>query len=131
MKKKILSKHAPAALGPYSQAIVATGTNQLFVSGQLPIDPISNRLIDGDIRKLTTRVLQNIEAILLEAGYLIEDVVQVSVFLRDLNDFAEMNEAYKDFFKNPPFPARQTIEVSALPLGASIEIACIAIKTLI
>lgn len=121
--KKIQTDKAPAAIGPYSQAVVAGGT--VYVSGQLPIDPATGKLVEGDIKILTARVIDNLEAILVAAGSSLDKVVRVDVFLKDLKDFAAMNEVYAKRFSSAP--ARQTIQVSALPLGSIIEISCIAV----
>lgn len=123
-RKKIETDHAPKALGPYSQAIFQNGW--LFVSGQLPIDPISGAMIQGDIKQLTRQVLKNLEAILQAAGLGFADVVKTEVFLTDLSLFKEMNEEYALHFKGEAAPARQTIQAAALPLGSLIEISCIA-----
>lgn len=127
--KKIDTAKAPKAIGPYSQAIkVGSNSSLLFVSGQLPIDPATGELVTGDIRILTTRVLDNIEAILQAAGSSMNHVVRVDIFLTDLKkDFAPMNEEYGKRFDPANPPARQTIQVSALPKGAVIEISCIAV----
>lgn len=124
MLQRIDSKDAPKALGPYSQA-VKTG-DFLFVSGQLPIDPNTGKLIEGDIKMLTRKVIENLEAILHKASSSLALVVRTDVFLTDLKNFAAMNEVYALHFKGPVYPARQTIQVAALPLGAEIEISCIA-----
>lgn len=125
-KKKIDTKTAPAAIGPYSQAVVAH--NLIFVSGQLPIDPETGKLIKGEIGLLTKRVIQNLEAILLAAGSDLSKVVRTDVFLKDLkNDFAAMNAEYALYFVSSIPPARQTIQVSGLPLDSPIEISCIAV----
>ncbi len=126
--KKIETAHAPAASGPYSQAVaLESGKRLLFVSGQLPIDPNTGKVIEGDIATLTARVLDNMEAILRAAGSELKKVLRVEVFLIDLNtDFAEMNEVYHQYFDFEVAPARQTLQVAGLPLGVRIEISCIA-----
>lgn len=125
---KINTEHAPPALGPYSQGILVNGSGRLlFVSGQLPIDPKTNKLIDGDIRTKTKRVIDNISAILASGGSSLHQVVRVEVFLTHLtNDFSEMNLEYLLHFNHAIPPVRQTVGVSELPLGSSIEISCIA-----
>lgn len=128
--EKIETLDAPAALGPYSQAIICKpGDALIFVSGQLPVDPKTNKLLEGSIQVLTRRVLENIKAILNAASVDFEKIVRVDVFLKDLKkDFVGMNEEYALFFSTPVFPARQTVQVSDLPLGSPIEISCIAIR---
>jgi 2-iminobutanoate/2-iminopropanoate deaminase len=124
-KKKIITPRAPAALGPYSQAVAYQ--NLLFVSGQLPIDPATGKLIEGEIGLLTRQVIQNLEAILIAAGSDLSKVVRTDVFLKDLKkDFAAMNGEYARHFGTGVPPARQTIQVSGLPLDSPIEISCIA-----
>lgn len=125
MKKVIQIPGAPAPIGPYSQAILKNDT--LYVSGQIPLDPFSGVLVQDSIEAATKQVLQNIGNILLEAGMTIENVVKCSIFLKDMNDFAAMNEVYAAFFRSEP-PARETVQVSKLPLDVSIEISCIAIR---
>jgi 2-iminobutanoate/2-iminopropanoate deaminase len=124
--RKIETSNAPEALGPYSQAISLQ--NLIFVSGQLPIDPKTRLMIEGDIKSLTKQVIMNLEAILAAAGSSLSKVVRTEVFLKDLKrDFAAMNEEYAVHFgKLAAPPARQTIEVSGLPMGSLIEISCIA-----
>jgi 2-iminobutanoate/2-iminopropanoate deaminase len=127
--RKIETTNAPKALGPYSQAIEASATNSMmFVSGQLPIDPATGKLIEGDIKALTKQVIANLEAILSESGYNLSSVVRTDVFLQDLKDFAAFNEEYARYFQGNITPARQKIQVAALPLGSPIEISCIAVK---
>jgi len=129
--KKIDTSKAPKALGPYSQAVVVINPSPtIFVSGQLPIDPETGKMIEGSIQLMTKRVIDNLEAILLEAGSSLEHVVRTDVFLKDLKDFALMNEEYAKRFKGKLVPARQTVQVSDLPLGSPIEISCIAIRSL-
>jgi len=124
-KKAIATASAPKAIGPYSQAVAAGDT--VYVSGGIPLDPVTGGVVGGDIKTQTERVLTNIEAILKEAGLGLNDVVKTTVFMTDLSSFAEMNETYAGFFKEP-FPARTTVQVSALPKGVQIEIDAVAVK---
>ena len=124
MKDRVQSEGAPKAIGPYSQAIKANGL--VFASGQIPLDPASGQIVEGDIAQQTERVLNNLKAVLEAAGTSLDRVVKTTVFLADLGDFGAMNEAYGRFFGDPP-PARSTVEVSRLPRGARIEIDVIAI----
>ena len=119
MKKPVHTAKAPAAIGPYSQGIIAG--NLLFISGQLPLNPENGRLIDGSIAEQTEQILKNMKAIVEEAGGQLSSVVKTTIFLKDLKDFTEVNTAYAGFFKDCP-PARSTIQVAALPLDARIEI---------
>ncbi len=125
MKKEIISNNAPAAIGPYSQAIETGG--MVFVSGQLPVDPINGKFVEGGIGALTRRALDNISAILYEAGLTMRDVVKTTVFLTDMHDFDEMNETYASYFGDVA-PARSAVEVKKLPKGSKIEIEAIAVK---
>lgn len=125
MKKAISTQLAPAAIGPYSQAIEAGG--MVFVSGQLPIDPATGNFAEGGMQELTRQSLTNISKILAEAGLTMENVVKTSVFLADMDDFAEMNAAYAAFFTGTA-PARSAVAVKTLPKGARVEIECIAVK---
>jgi 2-iminobutanoate/2-iminopropanoate deaminase len=122
-KKHVATKHAPTPIGPYSQGVIAGGL--LFVSGQIPIDPATDKLIQGDIKVQTEQVLKNILAVLKEAKMGPENVVKASVFLADLADFPEMNEVYGRYLGKEP-PARSTIQAAALPKGARVEIDVIA-----
>ena len=122
-KKHVATKHAPTPIGPYSQGVIAGGL--LFVSGQIPIDPATDKLIEGDIKVQTEQVLKNILAVLKEAKMGPENVVKASVFLADLADFPQMNEVYEKYLGKEP-PARSTIQAAALPKGARIEIDVIA-----
>lgn len=124
MKKVLQTDEAPAAIGPYSQGIL-TG-NLLFVSGQLAINPATGALIDGTIAEQTRWIMENIRAILKEAGMSISHIVKTTIFLKNLEQFAEVNAAYGSFFEGAP-PARSTVGVAALPLSADIEIEAIAI----
>ncbi len=125
MKKALATTQAPAAIGPYSQAIEVNGT--VYVSGQLPIDPATGQYAEGGIKELTAQSLTNIKHILEQAGMTMNNVVKTSVFLADINDFAEMNEVYATFFE-APFPARSAVAVKTLPKNSRIEIECIAVK---
>lgn len=125
MKNPVSTAQAPAAIGPYSQAIEANGT--VYVSGQLPIDPATGAFAEGGIKELTRQSLTNIQHILAEVGLTMAHVVKTSVFLADMADFAEMNEVYATFFE-APFPARSAVAVKTLPKGARVEIECIAVK---
>ena len=123
-KKAISTKKAPAAIGPYSQAIQAGNT--LYVSGQIPLDPATGAVVEGGIVEQTVRVFENLKAILEEAGSSFSDVVKAEVFLDDINDFAAVNEIYASYFTTDPKPARQAVEVANLPKLVKIEISCIA-----
>ena len=125
MKKAISTSAAPAAIGPYSQAIEAGGF--VFVSGQLPVDPVTGAFAEGGIKELTHQSLTNMKAILNEVGLGMENVVKTTVFLSDMTDFAEMNEVYAQFFE-APFPGRSAVAVKTLPKGARVEIECIAAR---
>lgn len=125
-KTVIATTDAPAAIGPYSQAIRAGET--LFCSGQIPIDPATGELVAGGIKEQTAQVLKNVQAVLAAAGLSPEHVVKTTVFLKDLGDFAVMNELYAGVFAaagNVP-PARSTVQVAALPKGSLVEIECLA-----
>ena len=124
-KKAVATAAAPKAIGPYSQAIDVG--NAVYVSGGIPLDPATGQIIDGDIKSQTERVFKNIEAILKASGLGLNDVVRTTVYMTDLASFADMNEVYAGFFKEP-FPARTTVQASALPKGAKIEIDAIAVK---
>lgn len=122
-KDAIQTAKAPGAIGPYSQAI-RTG-NLLFVSGQIPIDPRSGELVRSGIADETKKVLENLQAILEEAGGSLNDIVKTTIFIKDMNQFAAINEVYGSFFKQP-YPARATVEVSRLPKDVNVEIEAIA-----
>ena len=124
MKTVVQIPGAPAPIGPYSQAILSNKT--LYVSGQIPLDPLTGELVTSDIASATHRVLKNISALISEAGMTLDHVVKCSIFLKDLNDFAVVNEVYASYFTTLP-PARETVQVAKLPLDVSIEISCIAV----
>lgn len=125
MKKIIHTNDAPAAIGPYSQAVEVGST--LYVSGQIPLDPKTMKVVEGGIKEQTEQVLKNISAILNEAGYSFTDVVKSTCLLSDMNNFKEMNEIYSKFYTENP-PARAAFAVKELPLGVLIEIETIATK---
>jgi len=124
MKRTIHTRNAPDAVGPYSQAIQAGNT--LYISGQVPLDPATGRLVEGGIREQTEQVLKNIGAILEEAGYAYAQVVKSTCLLADMSDFSAMNEVYARFYPGDP-PARAAYAVAGLPLGARVEIETIAV----
>jgi 2-iminobutanoate/2-iminopropanoate deaminase len=117
---------APKAIGPYSQAVSASSGKLVFLSGQIPLDPATGQLVTGDIQAETERVMKNLEAVLAAAGCTFGNVVRCGIFLTDLGDFGKVNEVYARYFPNNP-PARATVQVSALPRGARVEIDCIAV----
>ena len=124
MKNVIATDRGPKAIGPYSQAIQANGF--LFVSGQIPLDPRSQQVVEGDIARQTERVLENLKGIVEAAGSSLDRVVKTTVFLKDLGEFAAMNEVYGRFFPSSP-PARATVEVARLPRDVRVEIELIAL----
>jgi 2-iminobutanoate/2-iminopropanoate deaminase len=123
MKKIINSPKAPAPIGPYSQAILSGNT--LYISGQIPIDAATGKLVEGSIELETEQVMKNISYILEEAGLTFNDVLKCSIFVSDMNNFSKVNSIYAHYFKENS-PARETVEVSGLPKGVNIEISCIA-----
>ena len=125
MKKAIATDKAPAAIGPYSQGIQAGGLT--ITSGQLPIDPATGAFAEGGIAGQTRQSLENVKAVLAAAGYTMDDVIKTTVFLKDMTDFAAMNEVYATFFSATP-PARSAVEVARLPKDALLEIEAIAYK---
>lgn len=122
--QQISTTHAPAAIGPYSQAIAADGW--VFCSGQIPLDPATGNLVEGDIVAETERVMANLEAVLKAAGATFGDVVRTTIYLVDLAHFGDVNKTYGAHFQSGPPPARATVQVAALPRGARVEIDCIA-----
>ena len=125
-KKAILTKKAPLPIGPYNQAIQFD--NLLFISGQIPLNPKNGKLISSGIKEETNKVMTNIQCILEEAKMNFNNVVKTTIFLKDMNDFVEVNTEYAKFFENYIPPARETVQVSQLPKNVNIEISCIAIK---
>lgn len=125
MKQKVATSEAPAAVGPYSQAIAAGHT--IYCAGQIPLDPVTGDLVAGDAAAQADRVLKNLAAVLEAAGSSLGDAVKTTIYLTDLGDFAAVNEVYARYFSEP-YPARVTIQVSALPKGAAVEIDAIAVR---
>jgi 2-iminobutanoate/2-iminopropanoate deaminase len=123
MRQTVRTENAPAAIGPYSQAVVSGGF--LFCSGQIPLDPATGKMIEGGIEEQTERVLRNLAAVLESGGGSLRSVVKTTVYLADLSDFPAMNETYGRFFPESP-PARATVQVAKLPAGALVEIDAVA-----
>ncbi len=126
MKKIINSPNAPAPVGPYNQAVLAGNT--LYVSGQIPIDPSSGQLVSESIEAETRQVLNNVKSILNHAGFDLSDVVKCSVFVTDMHNFARINGVYAEFFREENAPARELVQVGALPKFVNVEISAIAVK---
>ncbi|MCU4155713.1 RidA family protein [Carboxylicivirga sp. A043] len=125
MKNVISTSNAPGAIGPYSQAIEVNGT--LYISGQVPVDPATGKVVEGGVKEQTEQVMKNIAAILEEAGYTFADVVKSTCLLSDMSNFATMNEVYGSYYKENP-PARAAFAVKELPLSVLVEIETIAVK---
>ncbi len=123
MRQTVQTEHAPAAIGPYSQAVVSGGF--LFCSGQIPLDPATGKMVGGRIEEQTERVLQNLAAVLESGGGSLRSVVKTTVYLADLSDFPAMNAVYGRYFPENP-PARATVQVAKLPAGALVEIDAVA-----
>ncbi len=122
-KTRVATQDAPQAIGPYSQGMRLG--NLVFTAGQIPLDPATGKLVEGDIAEQTDRVMRNLQAVLSAAGSSLDRVVKTTCFLADLNDFASFNEVYARYFEQDP-PSRSTVEVSRLPAGARVEVECIA-----
>lgn len=125
MKKVIFTKNAPAAIGPYSQAVETDG--MVFLSGQIPVNPATGNVVDGGVKEQTAQVFENIKSVLAEAGLTVENIVKTTVFLKDMSLFADMNEVYAEYF-DKDFPARSAVAVKSLPKDVMVEIECIAVK---
>lgn len=123
MKKIIASPDAPKAVGPYSQAVMVGGF--LFASGQLPVDPATGKMVEGDIQTQFHQLMKNVTAVLKEAGLTFDDVVKTTIFLADMGNFAAVNAVYAEYFKGDK-PARSCVQVAALPLGGEVEMELIA-----
>ncbi|MEP2278795.1 RidA family protein [Maribacter sp.] len=126
MKKIINTENAPAPIGPYNQATLSNGT--LYISGQIPLNPMTGELVSGDIKLETKQSMENLKAILTEAEMTFENVVKSSIFLSDMNQFTEVNEVYASYFDAETAPARETVEVANLPKFVNVEISMIAVK---
>ena len=125
MKKPIFTNKAPAAIGPYSQAV--QWGDVVFISGQIPLNPETGVLVDGSLTESTHQVMKNIGSLLNEANLSFDDIVKCTIFLKDLENFNEVNKIYATYFRSTP-PARETVEVSKLPMDVEIEISCIAVQ---
>jgi 2-iminobutanoate/2-iminopropanoate deaminase len=125
MKKTVVTPHAPKAVGPYSQAVLIGGT--LYCSGQIPLDPESGEVVSGGVREQAERVFLNLGAVLRASGMDFSNVVKATIFTTDLSKFGELNEVYASFFSEP-YPARSTVQVSALPRGVQVEVEVVAIR---
>ena len=126
MKKIVASAEAPPAIGPYSQAVIYKGL--AYLSGQIPLDPATGQIVDGDIAAQTERVLENLKAVLAACGSSLEQVVKTTVYLKDMGDFPKVNEVYGRYFTTHP-PARATVQVARLPKDVGVEIEAVAICT--
>ena len=124
MKKIIKTENAPMPIGPYNQAVIAG--NYMFISGQIPLNPKNGELIIGEIKKETAQVMENLKAILSEASLTFENVVKTTIFLSSMDDFSSVNEIYGSYLNESTAPARETVEVSKLPVGVNVEISMIA-----
>jgi 2-iminobutanoate/2-iminopropanoate deaminase len=125
VKESIATQAAPAAIGPYSQAIRFSGP-MLYISGQIPLDPATMKLVEGGIEEQTRRVMENLKAVLGASGCGLDDIVKTTIYLTSLEDFKAVNQVYGEYFAEQP-PARATVEVSALPMGAAVEIEAVAV----
>ncbi|QLG46667.1 RidA family protein [Costertonia aggregata] len=126
MKKIITTKKAPAPIGPYNQAVLSGNT--LYISGQIPMNPGTGNLIEGDIKAETKQSMENLKAILNEAGMTFENVVKASIFVKDMHQFNAINEVYASYFNTDTAPARETVEVANLPKFVNVEISMIAVN---
>ncbi|MEO0571036.1 MAG: RidA family protein [Bacteroidota bacterium] len=126
MKKVVNTSNAPAPIGPYNQAILVKDT--LYISGQIPIDPATGKLVEGNIKGQAEQCMLNLKAILEEANMTFENVVKTSIFLKDMQLFSKVNEVYGTYFNGDTAPARETVEVANLPLFVNVEISMIAVK---
>lgn len=127
MKEIITAPGAPRAIGPYSQAVRVAAGRMLFCSGQIPIDPATGQIVEGSAGMQARQVMENLKAVIEAAGFAMEDIMKTTIYLADMAGFAEVNGVYESFFREN-FPARSTVEVSALPRGALVEIEAIACR---
>lgn len=126
MKKIINSPNAPAPIGPYSQAVLSGNT--LYVSGQIPVNPKTGEMVTESVEAETKQVMENLKAVLIEAGMGLENVVKCSIFISDMNNFGKINEVYGAYFGTESAPARETVEVARLPKDVNVEISAIAVS---
>ncbi|MCK0156883.1 RidA family protein [Cellulophaga sp. F20128] len=126
MKKIITTPNAPAPIGPYNQAVLSGNT--LYISGQIPINPKTGELVEGNIKAETEQSMENLKAILTEAGMTFEDVVKSTIFVKDMHQFSEINDVYGRYFNAETAPARETVEVANLPKFVNVEISMLAVK---
>jgi 2-iminobutanoate/2-iminopropanoate deaminase len=126
MKKIINTPNAPAPIGPYNQAVLSGNT--LYISGQIPINPVTGELVEGDIQKETKQSMENLKAILTAADMTFEHVIKASIFVKDMHQFTKINEVYGSYFDSDSAPARETVEVANLPKFVNVEISMIAVK---
>ncbi len=126
MKKIIKTPNAPMPIGPYNQAVFSRNT--LYISGQLPMNPVTGKLVETGIKDATRQVMKNLEAILTEADLSFNNVVKASIFIADMNDFGDINAVYGEYFDEAIAPARETVQVAKLPLGVAVEISMIAVS---
>tara|TARA_R110002049_G_scaffold132091_2_gene290941 strand:+ start:1991 stop:2371 length:381 start_codon:yes stop_codon:yes gene_type:complete len=126
MKKIITTPNAPAPIGPYNQAVLSGNT--LYISGQIPINPKTGELVEGNIKAETKQSMENLKAILTEAGMTFEDVVKSTIFVKDMHQFSEINDVYGSYFNAATAPARETVEVANLPKFVNVEISMLAVK---
>lgn len=127
MKEIIKTENAPAAIGPYSQAVKVTGGEMLFCSGQIPINPETGNMDSSDVITQARQVMQNLIQVITAAGFNLKQVVKTTIYLTDLSSFAQINEVYASFFETD-YPARSTVQVAALPKGAMVEIEAVAVR---
>ncbi|HEX2964785.1 MAG TPA: RidA family protein [Syntrophorhabdaceae bacterium] len=127
MKEIIETENAPAAIGPYSQAVKVTGGEMLFCSGQIPINPETGNMDSSDVITQARQVMQNLIQVITAAGFNLKQVVKTTIYLTDLSSFAQINEVYASFFESD-YPARSTVQVAALPKGAMVEIEAVAVR---
>ena len=129
MKKEIRTESAPLPIGPYSQGIVCPAGELVFTAGQIALSPGESELCSENVADQAKRALENVRAILSGSGCGLEDVVKVTIFIRDMDDYLQVNQVYENYFASPPFPARSVVEVSKLPKDARIEIEAVAVKS--
>jgi len=127
MLKEVVTDRAPRPIGPYSQAVIVSGTGLLFTAGQIAMDPVSGEMVEGGVEEQTRLVLDNLQAVIEGAGGKMNGVIRTTIFLASMTDFPKVNAVYETYFKEPPFPARTTVEVAALPKGALVEVDAVAI----